>query len=133
MIALDTNIIVRLLTRDDRSQAKRAAELIENNRVYVSKTVLLETEWVLRYTYHYDSPAINGALRAFAGLSEVELEEPHAVSAALDWHAKGMDFADALHLSSVDPPTRFVTFDRKLARVAGTLPGTPAVELVRSR
>jgi predicted nucleic-acid-binding protein len=133
MIALDTNVIVRFLTRDDRSQAQRAVELIESNRVYVSKTVLLETEWVLRYTYRYPSTAINSALQAFAGLSEVELEEPHTVRAALDWHAKGMDFADALHLASAPAATRFVTFDRRLAKKAGALPRTPGVELIGGR
>jgi predicted nucleic-acid-binding protein len=41
---------VRLLVRDDDVQAGRAAALFEQNEIFVCKTVLLETEWVLRFT-----------------------------------------------------------------------------------
>ena len=51
MISIDTNILVRLFTNDDKKQARFAEQLIENNAIYIAKSVLLETEWVLRYTY----------------------------------------------------------------------------------
>lgn len=50
MIGLDTNLLVRLLTNDNKTQAKYAEKLIEDNPVFIPKSVLLETEWVLRYT-----------------------------------------------------------------------------------
>jgi len=48
MIAVDTNIVVRLLTNDDPEQAGRAAAVVKNGPVFIPKTVVLETEWVLR-------------------------------------------------------------------------------------
>ena len=51
MIAVDTNVLVRFLVRDDAKQAGRAASLIRANAVWISKTVLLETECVLRSLY----------------------------------------------------------------------------------
>ena len=66
MIALDTNLIVRLLTNDDPHQAQKAARLIDRHRVYVPKTVLLETEWVLRYAYYLEPGTINAAFRKYA-------------------------------------------------------------------
>lgn len=52
MIAVDTNVIVRLLTNDDPHQTEKVARLMEGNSVFISKTVLLETEWVLRVAYN---------------------------------------------------------------------------------
>jgi predicted nucleic-acid-binding protein len=48
MLAVDANIIVRLLTNDERAEAARAKILLAENEVFVATTVLLETEWVLR-------------------------------------------------------------------------------------
>ena len=57
MLAIDTNIIVRLLTNDDPDQAAKAKSLIEGAEVFVATTVLLETEWVLRGAYRRIHPA----------------------------------------------------------------------------
>ena len=52
MIALDTNVLVRLVTGDDAAQAKRAAARIDTgDAFFVSLTVALELEWVLRGAY----------------------------------------------------------------------------------
>ena len=51
MIAVDTNVLVRLLTGDDPAQTQRAVELFAQESILIPKTVLLETEWVLRYSY----------------------------------------------------------------------------------
>jgi predicted nucleic-acid-binding protein len=130
MIALDTNVIVRVITRDDPAQAARAAALMRKGSLRLSKTVLLETEWVLRYTYAYDAPSINRALTTLVGLENLSLEDATAVEAAIAWHARGMDFADALHLASAAPAPRFATFDRRLAKKAAGLEGAPEVELL---
>lgn len=130
MIALDTNVIVRVITRDDEAQARRAAALMKKSRLWVSKTVLLETEWVLRYTYEYDAPAINDALSKLAGLQNLTVEDAASVELALQWHLAGMDFADALHLSSSGGAERLATFDRRLARAAARVSGAIPVELL---
>ena len=47
--AIDTNIIVRLLTGDDASQCQQARHIFESHEVFIPDTVILETEWVLRF------------------------------------------------------------------------------------
>lgn len=131
MIALDTNVVVRVITRDDPKQAERAAALMRKGGLRLSKTVLLETEWVLRYTYEYDVAAIDRALSTLVDLDDLTVEDAPAVRAAIAWHATGMDFADALHLASAGPAPRFATFNRRLAKKASGLAGAPEVELLR--
>lgn len=120
MIAVDTNVVVRLLVRDSPAQSARAAELFRKQTVYIAKTVLLETEWVLRRAYRQDAKAVTRALRALAGLPTVEIEDARAVADALDAADRGVDFADALHVAST-PAGKFVTFDRQLARQGSAL------------
>ncbi|MCJ7797317.1 MAG: PIN domain-containing protein, partial [Thermoleophilia bacterium] len=67
MIAVDTTVLVRLLVRDDDVQAGRAAALFEQNEIFVCKTVLLETEWVLRFSYGLDGATILAALKGVVG------------------------------------------------------------------
>jgi predicted nucleic acid-binding protein len=119
--AIDTNVIVRFLTGDDPAQAARARKLIESGGIFVSTSVLLETEWVLRSGYGFAGGRLVPALRDFAGLPGVTLENPQLAARALDWAEQGLDFADALHLGSAQSCTAFLTFDRKLARVAASV------------
>ena len=116
MIAVDTSVLVRFLVRDDAKQAGRAASLIRANEIWISKTVLLETEWVLRSLYGFLPGSLAGALEALAGLPTIFLEDEPAVARALDWFKGGLDFADALHLASARNATQFATFDRKPAK-----------------
>lgn len=118
MIAIDTNILVRLLTRDDDAQAKRAAALFEHEEIFIAKTVLLETEWVLRFSYELNRPVILEALKNAVGLPHVTLEDSPAVAEALDLFEVGMDFADALHLASGRTAVQFATFDERLKKHA---------------
>jgi predicted nucleic-acid-binding protein len=121
VLAVDTNIIVRYLTRDDAEQFARASALIGTDDVYVCTTVLLETEWVLRRGYRLSGKRVGAALAAFAGLPRVTLEDPAAAAKALEWMRQGMDFADALHLARAAGCEAFVSFDRQLAAVANTV------------
>jgi len=118
MIAIDTSILVRLVTRDDDTQAKRAAALFEREQIYVGKTVLLETEWVLRFSYELSRPVILNALKNSVGLPQVTVEDSPAVAEALDLFETGMDFADALHLASSREAAHFATFDERLKKRA---------------
>jgi predicted nucleic-acid-binding protein len=128
MLAIDTNVIVRLLTSDDAVQSAKARSLIEGNDVFVCKTVLLETEWVLRSVYGFDADQVGKALRGFAGLAQVTIEEEALAAQALDWMGAGIDFADALHLAKAAGCDAFATFDRRLARATARL-GTVEVRL----
>jgi len=119
VIAVDTNVVVRLLTNDDPAQAARAADLLARERVLVPKTVLLETEWVLRYSYELPQPVVLAAFRKLLGLPQVAAEDATAIARALELYEGGMDFADALHLASARGATAFATFDTRLAKRAG--------------
>lgn len=121
MLAVDTNLIVRLLTRDDAAQAQRAAALFSSEQIFISRTVLLETEWVLRFSYELPRNIILLALRNVAGLPNVRVERQDEVSEALDGFESGLDFADALHLAASRNAGRFATFDQKLVNRASKL------------
>jgi predicted nucleic-acid-binding protein len=127
--AVDTNILVRFLTADDEKQAKASREIIAAGDIFISTTVVLETERVLRAGYGFASANLGAGLRALGGLPGVTFEEPGKVAQALDWLGAGMDFADALHLAKAADCTAFMTFDRQLARRARAL-GTVPVEVV---
>jgi predicted nucleic acid-binding protein len=118
MLAIDTNLIVRYLTGDHPTQSAQARKLIDSEEVFVCTTVLLETEWVLRSVYHYAGVLLARALRAFAGLPHVNLEDAAVAAQALDWMESGMDFADALHLAKARGCDAFVSFDQRFARAA---------------
>lgn len=118
MLAVDTNVVVRYLTSDHPQQSPRARKAVDGHDVWVPTTVLLETEWVLRSVYRYAPGQIVTALRQFAGLPSVTLENPDLAARALDWVERGMDFADALHLGASDQCEALVTFDADLAKSA---------------
>ena len=118
MHAVDTNVLVRLLTGDDADQTKRVAALFKKETIYIPKTVLLETEWVLRRLYRLNSMVIVSAFRKLSGLGNVEIEQPLVVTQALQWCEDGMDFADALHLASSQNSNKFSTFDEQLKKSA---------------
>lgn len=118
MISVDTNILVRLLTNDDKTQASFAKTLIENNTIFISKTVLLETEWVLRFSYELRSESIASVFEKLLGLEQIHIEDPICIAQALEWYANDMDFADALHLASSKTAQGFATFDKNLIKEA---------------
>lgn len=118
MIGLDTNLLVRLLTNDDKAQAKKVAELLENNRVFIAKSVFLETEWVLRYTYELSAVIILQAFKNLLGLEQVTPEDPIGLLQALAWYEQGFDFSDALHLASSAKASTFLTLDKAFIKQA---------------
>jgi predicted nucleic-acid-binding protein len=129
VIAVDTNVIVRLLVADDRRQAIRARRLFEANGILIPTTVLLEAEWVLRSAYDFQPVAIFEAFQKLLGLPQVSLPEPAVVHAALMAYRDGLDFADALHLAGAADAERLATFDRKLLTAARRMSGfIPVVE-----
>ena len=118
MIAIDTNILVRYLTGDHPAQSRKARALVDGAEVFVGRTVMLESEWVLRSVYGYTGAQVCRALRAFAGLPRVTVETPAVLAQALDLAERGMDFADALHLLAAAECEAMATFDRKFVKAA---------------
>jgi predicted nucleic-acid-binding protein len=118
MLAIDTNVLVRYLTSDHPEQSSKAQRLLMNNDIFVSTTVMLECEWVLRRVYNFPSAHTIALLRAFAGLSNISVENPSLLAGALDKAEAGMDFADALHFGAASTCDALLTFDRKFIRAA---------------
>ncbi len=117
--AVDTNILVRLLTQDDPAQAALARQVFaETAIVHIPVTVLLETEWVLRYGDGFGATEIAEALRKVLALPNVETASSKALQVALKDLAQGLDFADALHLALSPEESILLTFDRSFARKA---------------
>ena len=124
MIALDTNMLVRALVADHPEQVAVVRQLIAGNSVFVSRTVLLETEWVLRACYKKAPAELLTFFRALLEADDTVVETAEAVGNALDWYEQGADFADALHLAACGSAVMH-TFDRefcKAAREAGIAP-----------
>ena len=122
MIAVDTNVVVRLLVGDDPVQAAAAKSLFEAERIWIAKTVLLETEWVLRSLYGLDEGVIRDAFTKLLGIKNVQTEDKASMAAALALTEHGIELADAIHLTSRPPGAAFVSFDKafiKRAKRAG--------------
>ena len=129
MIAADTNIVVRLIA-DDNPHQRRVVEGRLGEGLFISHSVLMETEWVLRTVYRLDRGEIHQALLALLEWEDVHVPLTSFVFWALDRYAAGADWADMLHLISARTSSAFITFDRDLARDAG--PNAPlAIELLR--
>jgi predicted nucleic-acid-binding protein len=118
MLAVDTNVVVRFLTGDEPAQAARARAIFQRETVFLAKTVLLETEWVLRSLYRFEAVRIIDALTSLIALQNVVCEDMESVVNAIEWVRAGLDLADALHLASARPVGSFATFDRKLIKSA---------------
>lgn len=118
MIAIDTNLLVRILTNDDPVQARRAAKILQREDVFIPKTVILETQWVLHYAYAINEADIIAGFQKLLGLSNVYPENSETVTQAISWYEQGLDFADALHLASSGGSDKFATFDTAFAKKA---------------
>jgi predicted nucleic-acid-binding protein len=102
MLGIDTNVLVRYLTRDDQPQYERARRLIDRDvrksePVLVSLLVLLETEWVLRSRYEMAKLDIVTAFSALLDTADLSLEDESSIETAIySWKDSAADFADCL-------------------------------------
>ncbi len=140
MIAIDTNIVVRFLTGDDAKQYNASKKLFETEEIYIPDTVILETEWVLRFAYEFEPNEICNAFRKLFGLANIKLSNEFTVAQAINWYEQGLDFADAFHLALSQNAKSLKTFDDKFVRKSKDLsqclvekPQCPAHTLVWSR
>jgi predicted nucleic-acid-binding protein len=133
--ALDTNVLARFFIDDpDDAQAAKqrpAAVVALSERAFVSVTVLLDFEWVMRGFYGLPRSEIARVLFALVSVEHVSIEDRGAVLAALEAFKQGTDFADALHLVRTSHTSAFVTFDRVLAKRARGFAETPPIELLK--
>ena len=130
-IVADTNVLVRLVVRDDVEQWEIASKLFRQHGFVLLTTVVLETEWVLRSRYRLDAMRVCALFEDMMNLDAVEFQEPERVRQALAAHRLGMDFADALHMVATPGGHAFVTFDESLVRQARQQFDHVAVELAQ--
>ncbi len=116
MIAVDTNIVVRFLTQDDQFQFEKSRDLFQTQNIFIPDTVILETEWVLRFAYKFKPSAICQAFKMLFGLPNVHLNNARLIAQAIAWHEQGLDFADALHLAASQDCLEFYTFDERFIK-----------------
>lgn len=123
MRAVDTNVVVRLIVKDD-SELRAAARALLRDGTFVSRAVPMEAEWVLRSVYRFDRQNIGEAIADLLALAGVDTADTELLLWALDRYRAGADWADMLHLIDARDQGAFLTFDRDLARSAG--PDAPA-------
>ena len=135
MKSVDTNVLARFFiddADDPQSLTQRpTATAAMSDRVFVSVTVLLEFEWVMRGFYEMPRKSISKIFRAMLGIEHLTIENRSAVIAAADAFDAGFDFADALHVALSATASSFVTFDQKLAKRARAVNLKVPVELLR--
>jgi predicted nucleic-acid-binding protein len=127
MAALDTNVLLRWLVKDDAAQSAQAKQLIERavrsgETLYVPITVVLELEWVLRSRYGFDKAANIGALASLLAATELSFQAETAVEIALQLFQQGKaDFSDCVHigLAALADESPLWTFDQAAAKLSG--------------
>ena len=129
MIALDTNLLARLLLRDDAAQFKKVTTLFETGEIFTAPvTVMLELVWVLE-SRDITSAQIAAGLTALINLPNLKAERTDALREALRGYRGGMGFADALHLALSAGQKKFMTFDKPFVKQAKKLALKPDVQL----
>ena len=126
MIALDTNVLVRFLVRDDPRQAAEAsalfAGLTEENPAWLSREVLVELVWVLERAYRLPLADIAGAIDALLAAQEVVVESPDRIGLAVERYRQGgagfSDYLIALAAQAAGCRATF-SFDRQAVAKAG--------------
>jgi predicted nucleic-acid-binding protein len=127
LIALDTNVVVRFLVKDDETQSRRAKKLIQEalgkgDAIFIPDVVLIETVWVLERSYRFPKSEIMAIVENLLAAQGVRFNSSDMVRAALMAFENGRGgFADYfLKEQSRDAGcTAVVTFDRKLDREPG--------------
>lgn len=125
MIAVDTNILVRFLVRDDEEQAEIARKRIKEaelrrERLKIPLLVVLETIWVLESAYDKTRSEILAAIRDMRQMSVFEFEDEQVVEGLLDDGFKHKaDLADIMiaHAAIATGCETVITFDKSAAKL----------------
>ena len=122
MRAVDTNVLVRLLTRDDEKQVEAAEEFVSKG-AWVSHLVLMETIWVLNTVYELGHRELATAIEMLLHHRDLTIQDPDTVGAALENYRRrpALGFSDCLILEVARKTGHLPlgTFDRGLAKLDG--------------
>lgn len=134
MIALDTNVLARAITTALEADAATALQqqqardlLASGQPLFLPITVIEELEWVLRGAFAMPARDIAAVFEDLLLVEHITVDRAAAVSQALQWYRRGLDFTDALHLAQSAPCDSLATFDASLAKAARRLGLRPAV------
>jgi predicted nucleic-acid-binding protein len=123
MAAIDTNVLVRLITRDDATQYKKAKAFIAKHQpVMVTQLSILELVWVLMSRYDMPKEKVIQVAGALLEMKELDVDQPAILEAALrTWSTSKADFADCFILETVKAAsdTPLGTFDVTFAKLEG--------------
>ena len=123
MAAIDTNVLVRLVTRDDAAQFEKAYAFVQKHQpVLVTQLSVLELVWVLMSRYGLEKARVGQVVEALLEMAELDVEQPAILEAALKtWGSTKADFADCFILETVKAAseTPLGTFDATLAKLKG--------------
>ncbi len=123
MRAVDTNVLVRLITRDDSRQAASAESFIDKG-AWVSVLALAEATWVLTSVYELSSKELARAIEMLLNHRDLVLQDPETVAGALELFCSkpALGFSDCLMLQLARKAGHLPlgTFDRNRAKVEGT-------------
>lgn len=129
MIALDTNLLARLLLKDDAAQYKKVKALFETRQIFTAPvTVMLELVWLLESS-DIKAAQIATGLTALIDLPNFKPERVDALRQALRNYKDAMGFADALHLALSEGQEKFMAFDKAFVKQGKKLGLKPDVVL----
>lgn len=120
MIALDTNVLVRLVACDDKRQTEVVRRFLDKEAgpFFVGEAVLLELVWALHRKYGFERTEIANVLEALLDRPDFETEDGNRIRTVLRVYRQGGDFAD--HLVAAHAHERgcafTATFDQDFAR-----------------
>ena len=121
MRAIDTNVLVRLITRDDEKQVA-SAEAFVTKGAWVSHLVLAETTWVLNVAYALEHVEIAKALEMLLNHTHLTIQDSDTVEAALDRYRQkpSLGFSDCLILEVARKAGHIPlgSFDKALSRLS---------------
>ena len=127
MIALDTNVLIRYLTRDNPEQAEAARALLQglttDNPGFICREVVIEVVWVLERSYRFSRERIANIVVELVATDTLVIEDDNDVAQAAAVYREGSaDFSDLMILSAANRvgAQPLYTFDRQFARLDGT-------------
>ena len=122
MRAVDTNVLVRLVTRDDLNQVASAEAFVQKG-AWVSHLVLAETTWTLGAAYDLDDDAIATAIEMLLHHKSLTLQDVDVVTSALEHYRRRptLGFSDCLVLETARKAGHLPlgTFDKGLSKLDG--------------
>ncbi len=134
MLAVDTNVLLRHIVKDNEKQTEAAQSFIKRltpqQPGFICREVALETVWVLERTYNFSRARIADLILDLTATEEMVVESGEDVAmAARRFRSSNDDFSDLMILAAANRAgaTPLYTFDQRLARLEGaTLLPTPA-------